>query len=203
MVDQLYPKPFDPALSQIGVNTITYTYTDSNNCVDSLSQFVDVVSVVIPEITFFPTLNELISSPASSYQWYNDGNIIGGETDSIYNPLISIDGEYTVVTTDTNGCISSSIFYYNISLDDVNLIDIGLYPNPTNGLLNIEILNNKDQWNIELYNSLGVFVQSSYIITKESQNKKLLDISQLPDGVYLIKLILKDETIISRIILSK
>ena len=50
-----------------------------------------------------PTINGV-----SSYQWYLDGNIIAGPTGTIGNYVALESGDYHVVMTDINGCVTTS-----------------------------------------------------------------------------------------------
>ena len=58
------------------------------------------------------------SGSYAAYQWYFDGDILGGETASTFTAMIS--GEYFVVVTDDNGCSNAS-----------NTIEVIVYENPT------------------------------------------------------------------------
>lgn len=90
-----------------------------------------------------------------------------------------------------NGDLLYSNFLYGandcitplLGINDVSLVNnsITIYPNPTNSDLNIKsetIINS-----IEIFNSLGHRVYQEYINSKE----KLIDISSLSNGVYLIR----------------
>lgn len=59
---------------------------------------------------------------------------------------------------------------------------IALYPNPTNGILNIDINNKLIGATYNLYNALGKQVQSGSI----TENNQLLDVSNLDQGIYFI-----------------
>src|SRR5678815_4821385 len=76
---------------------------------------------VLTRASTSPTITQsndtLFSSAASSYQWYQDGNLVSGATNSFY--VAPTSGLYTVVITDANGCTAS---------DEVN---IELYQQPT------------------------------------------------------------------------
>ena len=53
-----------------------------------------------------PDDTTLMSSPATTYQWYLDAGLLAGETNqNLYNP---VPGIYTVNITDANGCAASS-----------------------------------------------------------------------------------------------
>ena len=65
-----------------------------------------------------------------------------------------------------------------------NLFNI--YPNPTTGQIQIELTENNQPFNIQLCNILGEAVWEEKIKAHTSQ--KRLDISDQPNGVYLLKL---------------
>lgn len=72
----------------------------------------------------------------------------------------------------------------NYSIDD----DIKVYPNPASDILNIDwnkITGNK---NLQIYNSIGQVVY----VSNEINDKSTIDIKDLPQGVYLIKLFVDD-----------
>ncbi|MBW8051868.1 MAG: T9SS type A sorting domain-containing protein [Cytophagales bacterium] len=78
-----------------------------------------------------------------------------------------------------------------------------LYPNPTNGIFNLEVsLNNKESIKIVISDILGneiYAVSEGAILQKNYQ----INLSSYPNGIYIVRLITNDEVINKKIILSK
>lgn len=70
---------------------------------------------------------------------------------------------------------------------------IKTYPNPTDDLLNIELINlNSPVQNIMLINSLGNEVLREEKISLDFENTSTLSLKNLPDGIYYLTLSLED-----------
>lgn len=102
----------DPSVTTPGVYTVKVTA--NNGCKDTLMVTVDA-NVTLPGATAtggqltcqIPSINIVASSGTSgvTYAWTGPG----GFTSSVPNPLINVDGTYTVVVTDpVNGCTSTA-----------------------------------------------------------------------------------------------
>jgi alpha-beta hydrolase superfamily lysophospholipase len=146
----------------------------------------------IPVIT--DNSGDLTSSTTGvSYQWYLDGNpISNSNTQTI---TATQDGDYTVEVTYANGCPETSAPYTvtTTSIANYGLKNFKVYPNPTKGLINVEgiVLKNVE---VQLYNLVGEFI-ANYSI----DNNETINLSALPEGVYLLKVNGK----VNRIILTK
>jgi len=101
---------------KVGVVTITYTFTNSNNCSNQVSALFTVTAnntIVAPVIsaatttTFCEGQNVVLSSnDAASIQWYKDGNSIANATSQTYTATSS--GTYKVVKKSGNNSVSSN-----------------------------------------------------------------------------------------------
>lgn len=69
-----------------------------------------------------------------------------------------------------------------LNIDNNELLDISVYPNPTSNYVNINTL---DGANIKVYNIVGKVVKSVTTLS----NDYSMDVSDLSTGVYLVKLI--------------
>ncbi len=80
-----------------------------------------------------------------------------------------------------NGSISESMGDYDCSTDiaDIDTANIEVYPNPVKEQLNIQ--SNTELSKVELYNTQGILVQ-------QSANTQTIDVSNLPSGIYILKL---------------
>ena len=76
-----------------------------------------------------------------------------------------------------------------------------IYPNPTTGQIQIELTENNQPFNVQLYNILGEALWDKKIKVHSSQTR--LNISEQPNGIYLLKLQIGDRTTIERIILNR
>jgi hypothetical protein len=83
----------------------------------------------------------------------------------------------------------------NLGVDDSNLSTISIYPNPSNGELNITTDTNLQ---VIIYDLLGKEVYSS-----EVNNSETLDISNLNNGVYMVKLSNGNSSTTKKLIVSK
>lgn len=91
----------------------------------------------------------------------------------------------------------SEIYKKDIKELPMELVDeIKLYPNPTNGVLNID-LNYSSSGNIELYSLDGKLVFAKEYI---NENKINIDLSNNKSGIYFIRLLFNGETITKKII---
>lgn len=110
------------------------TVTAANGC--SAVSTATTVSVhplpPLPVIT--ATDSSLVSSATSGNQWYLDGQAIPGANMQQFKPVAT--GQYTVSSTDANGCTATSVPYFFMLS---KLIDLGgeqgftIIPNPNNG----------------------------------------------------------------------
>ncbi len=126
----------------------------------------------------------LTATGSGTYVWLDCNNgfsPIAGETGMSFTATDS--GDYAVEITE-NGCVdTSSCFVINVGGVQNHLThSIYVYPNPTREMLFIS----SDNWSgeLELYNSLGVLVRT---ITIDLFDQKVLNMSSLPNGIYLLK----------------
>ncbi len=91
---------------------------------------------------------------------------------------------------------TSDIMNNEISQDDNNR-ELMLYPNPNDGIFNITMSDdNKNPIAIHLYNINGVMVMNGNL-----SDNKMIDISYMPSGVYLLKII-QGESACSKIVVK-
>ncbi len=176
-----------------GANFFTYTATSggqysvaitANGCV-AYATPINVMEVVAPSpvASFGVTQTGVqLSVPATfvTYQWYLNNLLIAGATYSTYVPLQI--GNYSCIVTDVNGCYgkSNDIPVYDIT--SVNKVNAGnenvrIYPNPATSVINIDAGINV---NVSVYS-----IQGTVVLHKD--NAHTLDISQLANGIYMVR----------------
>ena len=99
---------------------------------------------------------------------------------------------YTLTTVDINGCsaVATVMIYVdscNTGISE-NFANLMIYPNPSNGIVNIEF-NNSDN-NFDFIKVLNVLGEEVFEINEISENKNIttLDFSNHTKGVYLLKI---------------
>jgi hypothetical protein len=151
-----------------------------------------VTTVPVPTISI-DTAHTLISTAIAGNQWYKDGNIIAGATDQKYHP--SENGGYTV-RVKVDSCVSdpSTPFIFSVT----GIIDLGrnqfinLYPNPVKRFMRID-------WQITGTSLLNVTVSDlngrQMISRKNIYGGTSINLSALPDGIYLVRISDRDNKI--------
>jgi len=107
----------------------------------------------------------------------------GVEIDTIYGLLISFRTE-----SSSNSPCSGTVDVKDIIKNE---LDVNLYPNPTSHTINLEILESLT-W--QLYDNQGRFVKNGV--------EHMIDIQNMNDGMYLLKIKIKDRIIVKKIIKS-
>ncbi|HWB62956.1 MAG TPA: choice-of-anchor V domain-containing protein [Chitinophagales bacterium] len=132
----------------------------------------------------------LSSSSALAYQWYLDGNLISGATSQSYTATQN--GNYTVTTTDGNGCTATSVgyLYSTTGIPQVtNSIAFKMYPSPNEGAFTIELpsdINSADMMLLDV-NGKTVYQQ------KLEAGKQIIH-TDLSTGMYVVKITTATET---------
>ncbi|SMO74300.1 PKD domain-containing protein, partial [Solitalea koreensis] len=109
---------FDPMVAGVGKHGIRFTYTDPvTTCINSITDTITVRPLPSPTITASSDetcQNETIklkTELAAFYQWFKNGSIITGATDSILNVSEVGTFDYTVAVTNVYGCMQLSSPY--------------------------------------------------------------------------------------------
>ena len=123
------------------------------------------------------------------YQWFDCTlqTIISGESSQIFNP--SGPGFYSVIITDGN-CIDTSDCHEvaGIGINENDALDFNFYPNPNQGILNIDLDNLRDV-SIKLYSSTGQLVYFEELINTD---KYQLEFNAIP-GIYILEFGFQDK----------
>jgi len=181
------------------------TGTDINGCVGDDSVFVEVYPLPVAQnVTYVQATQLLVTDSTSGIQWYLDGTPItpGGTNQFI---TATENGSYWVVYTGVNGCVSpnSNVIVITSIIDTtsveqfINNYGISVYPNPNNGIFNLLFENsNFTEAQIEIMDITGKSIYSEIL----NDNRKSFDISEISNGLYLVKININSETGFVRII---
>ena len=141
--------------------------------------------------------NVLYSSAASGNQWYLNGMLIPGATDTKYTPLKG--GTYTVVST-VCGSTSDPVQVVINGIFEMTQQELTIYPNPSNGIFFISD-NGKKIQQLQVYDALGKLISQKQISLINSTYP--VDLSELNEGVYWLKAISDEGYSTARLLLRK
>lgn len=126
--------------------------------------------------------NTLYTDKPGTYLWFGPGGQLTGPTIGEYHP-----GELGTywAKTDNNGCLSQESNRLRITLLDIqqiNLSEMQVYPNPTTGKLELRWGQNLDA-EIIVSSLVG---QELMRFSVENASRQIIDISSLANGTYLL-----------------
>jgi stress response protein SCP2 len=149
------------------------------------------ISVIVHKTPATPIITRsgdtLRSNAAEGNQWYNKSGLINDAANQIYE--VSADGNYYVIST-VDGCssaASNTIEFVITDLNDTINNSIKVYPNPVTDELVIELFDITEKTSYEIINSTGEIVLYGNLNAKTT-----ITTSNLPDGLYLIKISMGD-----------
>jgi len=183
------------------------TYTTSGNYTATLQNVNGCDSVATLNLTVISIDTSLTQSGTTltsndnsgSYQWIDcDANTaITGENSISY--LATSNGNYAVEIT--NGTCVDTSYCYTISgvgIEEMNAIHFELFPNPATEVFTIKS-KNTSSYLFELVDVSGALVMSLQVNNYTS----VLDISDLANGIYLVKIKANGLEVQKRVVISK
>ena len=123
-----------------------------------------------------------------TFQWYKNEVAIpasqGGTSDSI-DVAESTNTDIRLKTTSINGCVTENwiTVTFHVGIDDVETLQVNLYPNPASRFLNIESADAISQ--VIVYNVIGQQVISRTVNANTTQ----LDLGDLTTGTYTMAIL--------------
>lgn len=141
----------------------------------------------VPEDPVITQDNGIISTTAvGNYQWYLENQKIEGATNQ--NLAVPKTGNYTLKITNDGGCssqFSNTVYIVMTATNELKFTEnISVYPNPYNDVINIKGLTGNET-TIQVYDSFGKIAHTKNVISDSYS----VNLSELPSGVYYLKLI--------------
>lgn len=177
-VDQ---KTWRASSTALGENYIYGQVTGANGCVNRDSVRVEIIEAPAVPLISLEADSQLKSSASSGNYWLFNGQYLPNDTLQFVRPQLS--GFYSVEVRSPNGCSSQSSLYayYFTSISSLSEYGMKLYPNPSTGLVQIE-LDEKGEHTIRVLD-----MQGRVLLTKSGESSLELDLKNLADGSYLIQ----------------
>ncbi|MBT5991748.1 MAG: T9SS type A sorting domain-containing protein [Bacteroidetes bacterium] len=159
---------------------------DSNMCQSSESDITKVTVKPLPPkpailITGIDSLES--STLADGYNWYLNDTLLSLTTQLIIAPK---SGNFSLIT-ELDGCLSDEsdgLYYVRSGLNEQIENSILVYPNPSDGMFYIELVDYSDAI-IQIYSSKGQLIRELHI----TQTKTQINLSNQSKGVYWMKVI--------------
>ncbi|MEY3236001.1 MAG: hypothetical protein RI883_102 [Bacteroidota bacterium] len=154
--------------------------------------FSDTLTAVYCNPSINPTISagsngQLVANniPAGyTIQWNINAFEINGQTNDTIAAIIS--GNYSVAITDSFGCVHTSPNYaVYLGINESNLINWNIYPNPANETVTIEINQDTDFESVLLTDLTGRIVKQWDWTNSTTMT---LDISEIPKGYFILRM---------------
>jgi hypothetical protein len=100
---------------------------------------------------------------------------------------------------------SSSKAITKTTIDGQSILDnLNVYPNPSNGIFDIQLTTNNLDTRISLFDTNGKLIQRKFI-SKENSSDNIITIGnlRLSSGIYLLRIINKNESVIKKLVVEK
>ncbi|MEO9485917.1 MAG: PKD domain-containing protein [Ekhidna sp.] len=182
-----------------GTSTVTLTVTSPENGITA-EEKVDVITTsALHEPIISQTFNNdgtytLTVTDGDSHQWLRNGEIIDGETGTSITVTVGDGGEFTVLVTIGSCQVETRSLIVNSVLES----SLSIYPNPAEDYVTLKS-GIVTTGNYRILNLTGNVVIKGEIDSNETK----IDVSELSDGIYLLKLDSKGESAVRRIVVEK
>jgi len=196
--------------NQTYTTTVSGTYsvvvTSVNGCTSSSLVTTVVVNPLPPKPTIF-AIGDTIFCALTGYslQWYLNGAIIPGATQSYYVPLV--DGTYSVVAIDLNGCSLSSdpLLFQGVGISEsIYISALEISPNPSSGLYMLKFTNLKPAgYQLYITDLAGRNLYSETLNLVAGSYERMIDLTSMPSGIYLFEMRGEDFSVNRKLILNR
>jgi len=196
-------------LTGLGAGTQNVTIEDANGCIGSVSGTISepaalnaTSSVTDETIGLDGAIDITVSggTPGFSYSWTGPSGFTSNSED--ISGLES--GLYSVTITDVNGCtttVTGILVDSFVGLEANGVINFSLYPNPSNGILNVKLNAGKaDNVTVSVFDIAGKLVYRKEL---DNAHTFSVDISDKANGTYVLKVQLGDSHSQMRIVKNK
>lgn len=138
------------------------------------------------------------SGNASQYVIKRDGEEIATTAETNYTDVVETDGIYVYSVIAKYGDDYSAPASLTVEVKTIDVMEteenhIAVYPNPTTGLINVDV---NESFDAVVYNYQG------QVMMRTNDNKGKIDISSLPSGVYFVEIRNEKYFIVEKIILK-
>ncbi len=164
-----------------------------------------VVTVNVESIPAQPAITQngkvLTSSASSGNQWFRNGKAISGATAQSYT--VSQDGFYSVQVSSPSGCksvISSEVFVYPTSVEDIVKNEVAVFPNPNNGSFKLAFnLENSGEVMIRVVSLNGQTVYNETLAGVAGNFTSTIQLGNAAPGTYIVTVLAGDKLLTSKI----
>jgi hypothetical protein len=117
----------------------------------------------------------------ASWQWLFNGELMAGETSQAL--IVSETGWYSVITSNQFGCttLSEELPFFELGLENIGRDVTHLYPNPAEGLVNLQLA--EGLRGMRIFNALGQQVFADELARGLYQ----FDCALWPSGIYRVE----------------
>ncbi len=148
-------------------------------------------NVITGSYNFYSVTN----NKQSTYNWLSGkGNILNGQgTNNIDVVFVDLGKDYLKVNEYSSTCVSDTasitIQVNGVGINETNTFEhFNLFPNPTKGILNIELTSLEKQVEIHVFDVKGSSVKSFQFENNKDIFKTEIDLSTITKGVYFIEI---------------
>jgi hypothetical protein len=173
------------AFAPTATQTYTVTGTALNGCQSSDQVLVTVNATPVALVSIVDDVTIAASPAGMNYQWINCASGTDIPTATAAQFTAAANGSYAVIVTSLQGCedVSDCIDINSVGLDQINISDINVFPNPTNGEVNVTMPENMNL-DVQIFDAQGKLVAEQMNVT----NNGKLNISSVTPGVYMVRL---------------
>ena len=146
----------------------------------------------------------LTASGGSTYLWNTGATTasitVSPNTTQTYTVTVSDGGnsDTDTVTVSVENCESEIIS----NEENLAILEMGVYPNPTQGKLTILINNLEEDANFIINDTRGRLIYSDYISGEKTQFEKQINLSSYSDGLYFVRLYTTEQYLVKKVIVQ-
>ncbi|HTF05786.1 MAG TPA: T9SS type A sorting domain-containing protein [Bacteroidia bacterium] len=151
-----------------------------------------------PDVLVYLTDLSTIDTTGNTMQWYLNGNPVPGQTADSIDAVVN--GTYVLEVTNSFGCAFYSLpVVVSVGIAENNADAPALYPNPANETVNISWMGNGHNSLVQVHDISGRLVMEH----ATTQNQTLLDVSQLPEGTYVVTILAGESRSTARMVIAR